>query len=74
MTIQNREAASEYFGLLSDGHASGHLSHLADTTDKAIDAMFEVFKAAGLKFPGDDRCAAIEVAIYAAAKAANPAQ
>ncbi len=74
MTIQSRDTASEYFGIISDGHASGRLAHIAETTDRAIEAMLEVFKAAGLKFPGDDRCANIEVAVYAAAKAVNSPQ
>ena len=74
MTIQSRELASEYFGIISDGHASGRLALIAETTDKAVEAMLEVFKAAGLKFPGDDRCANLEVAIYAAAKSANGPQ
>jgi hypothetical protein len=71
MTDKNRELASEYFGILSDGHASSRLAHIADTTDRAIEAMLEVFKAAGLNFPGDDRCAEIELAVYATAKRVN---
>ena len=71
MTICNTQEASEYFGILSNGHASGRLTYIAETTEKAVEAMLEVFSAAGLKFPNDDRCANIELSIYQIAKSVN---
>lgn len=71
MNIQNRSLANEYFSILSDGHATGRLAEIAEATDRAVDAILNEFKRAGLNFPGDDRCANIELAIYAAAKSVN---
>jgi|DEB0MinimDraft_10_1074344.scaffolds.fasta_scaffold68935_2 hypothetical protein len=71
MTIQNRETSAEYFGILADGHASGRLALIAETTDKAVEALTDICKAAGVTCPGDDRLANIETAIYAMLKAAN---
>ncbi len=71
MTIKNRELSLEYFGILGAEDAPANLAPIAEATDAAMYAIFKVFKAAGLKFPYDDQCEAIEVAIYAAAKRVN---
>ena len=64
MTIKNHDLHDEYFDTLSGGHASLRLKKIAETTDQAIAAMLDVFKQNGIAFPGDDRCANIEVEVY----------
>jgi hypothetical protein len=71
MTIKNTELAAEYFAILSDGHASRRLALIAETVDKAMEAAMDVFRAANVAFPNDDRCANIELAMYEAAKRAH---
>jgi hypothetical protein len=67
MSINNREAANEYFEAVA-GNGTIQTVELAETTDRAMAAMLEVFKEAGVRFPNDDRCANIEVEIFKAAK------
>jgi hypothetical protein len=71
MTIAFREVADEYFSALNGGPSTIQQQDIARIVDKGIEAMLEVFQEEGIKFPGDDRCANVEVMVYSLAKEAN---
>lgn len=54
-----------------DARAPARLQKIAKATDAATQAMLDSFKESGVRFPGDDRCAVIEHAIFRTAVEAD---
>ncbi len=70
MNIVDRITADEYNTALA-GQAGARAKWVANVTDRLMGELVKSFEEAGLKFPGDDRCFNVEVAVFKAAIDAN---
>jgi len=72
MTRTNYEDREFYYDALQD-KAGGRAKIVAETTDRLMGELLKGFINAGLKFPNDDRCFAVEIAVFKTAMEANKA-
>lgn len=78
MTLANTKSAEHYIEALS-GHLvqrgpkgkAANAYYVACVVNEAMEAALDVIQTYNLKFPDDDRCMNIEVAIFQEAMAAN---
>ena len=70
MTIADRTAAAEYNAAIC-GDSTARAKWVAGVTDRLMGDLVRGFADAGLKFPGDDRCFNVEVAVFKVAMEAN---
>lgn len=70
MSITDRAAANEYNDAIGE-KLGQRAKWVAGVTDRLMGDLVKGFHKAGLKFPGDDRCFNLEVAIFKVAMEAN---